>query len=85
MNLTEAEAASKWCPHSRQSDVGHWPYTTHGAYRCIASECMAWRWVPPEPYRPSPNMWHYLANKHRPSPQRQPRGFCGLAGKVGAA
>lgn len=62
MNLTEREAASKWCPHARyqwQSDpsANRWkqslpeeqPHALNPVpCRCIASECMAWRWAPPQ-------------------------------------
>ena len=62
MTLTEAEAASKWCPHVRyqwQSDpsANRWkqslpadePHALNPEpCRCIASECMAWRWAAPQ-------------------------------------
>lgn len=77
MMLTEAEAKTKWCPFARITlqhdgtnvswnrictDDDKLSLTEH--VRCIASECMAWRWEGGNP--PAPN--HY---KH---------GYCGLAG-----
>lgn len=35
--ITEAEAKTKWCPYQRSALVRE--------ESCIASECMAWRWV----------------------------------------
>ena len=63
MTLTEEEAKTKWCPYARvmvQRNDGEptasanrmelvvppslmdWP-----ASLCIASQCMAWQWLPP--------------------------------------
>lgn len=45
MNVTEKEAGAKTCPVSRGAtiDPTH-PYM--GTRPCVASVCMAWRWVP---------------------------------------
>lgn len=54
--LTETEARKKWCPFVRLSDIGypafnrekrhaHDPELNPENCGCIASECMAWRWV----------------------------------------
>lgn len=58
MLLTEEQARTKWCPHARVVEVGddelHGPFnryhldadaTFSGIAKCIASECMAWRWL----------------------------------------
>jgi len=50
--MTEDEAKTKWCPHVRQSNGYKEGFSKNressGAptdARCIASECMAWRWI----------------------------------------
>lgn len=43
-----------------------------GRHRCIASACMAWRWVPKAAASPGGDPNYY------PGPWK---GFCGLAGK----
>lgn len=74
--MTEDEAKTKWCPFIQYS-VG----LTQGApfwitnrndsdttkIKCIASECMAWRW----------NGFATIATAEKP----QGSGYCGLAGK----
>ena len=56
MYLTEDEARQKWCPHARvplaaDGYTGNRMDDTTGAIvpefgsRCIASQCMAWRWA----------------------------------------
>jgi hypothetical protein len=59
MLLTEEQARMKWCPHAMTATTmtqhpsffgvgsGNRGYRTGTPYetcRCIASECMAWRW-----------------------------------------
>lgn len=54
--LTEDEANKRWCPFARvQRDGGGNRYpmdidlaSGHAFARCIASECMAWRWLSPK-------------------------------------
>lgn len=80
MLLTEDEAKEMWCPFARYSSgtaaANRWKQsepTPHALNpvpcRCIASECMAWRWKdqPPENKVAGEDSW---------------RGFCGLAGQV---
>ena len=43
---TEEQAREKWCPFAK-FNTGIAPERIHdGGFRCIASDCMAWRWVP---------------------------------------
>lgn len=74
MYLTEAEAKTKWCPHSRYQGFGEggnnrWKQSAPESEphalnpipcRCIASGCMMWR----EAERPVTGL-----------------GYCGLAGR----
>lgn len=72
--LTEQEARTKWCPHARQDDnVGIFRNALHddNGFACIASECMAWRWVS--------ETFHGLGT---PQPIERAEGFCGLAGRI---
>ena len=78
---TEEEAKNLWCPHaprlggcskkaSLNRDHKDFPQTP-----CIASQCMAWRWV-----------WHpAVVEEHNrtasPSNQGRANGDCGLAGE----
>ncbi len=61
MYLTEDEAKQQWCPHARVCEVGdgelYGPFNRYhtseqsgptdsgNEARCIASQCMAWRWA----------------------------------------
>lgn len=90
MILTEEEAKTKWCPYVRV-EYG----TTSGLNRdglgcaadtaiCLASGCMAWRWLMDEPHdiecasvRTQMDPVPDLCNCDGPSTRV---GFCGLAG-----
>ena len=78
---TEAEAKTKWCPHAvashtdprrgfRKEDGGEWPVEPN--HPCIASMCMAWRWV---------NKAGYTINIDGVEQAIPQRGHCGLSGK----
>lgn len=72
--LTEAEAGTKWCPFVRLTAENDRTYPMSNrekplgkdgeVTRCIASDCMAWRWS----YEPDGKS------------QSTTKGFCGLAG-----
>lgn len=78
--LSETDARRKWCPfvrfakfdgeapHNRSSDF----LNDAPRYCCIASDCMAWRWIGANPG--NPNSQPYLPTDHRAT------GYCGLAG-----
>ncbi|MGW8145077.1 MAG: hypothetical protein ACWGN2_11830 [Anaerolineales bacterium] len=70
---TEDEAKTKWCPEyqvsgadgfNNRDDVPGYP-------RCIASECMHWRWI----IMPMFDADTYLGEG------QTDRGYCGLSGK----
>lgn len=65
--MTENEAKTKWCPHSRSwSESGAANRGRDGQVNsedmCLGSHCMAWRWV-------------------NSASSRDKSGYCGLAGK----
>ncbi len=62
MILTEEEARTKWCPHDKTERYNN--FAAHN--RCIASDCMAWRWAKP--------IDEFDGTVVR-------TGYCGLAGK----
>jgi hypothetical protein len=75
---TEEEAKKKWCPMIR--DGGAYQGMIYNGinssensasgYNCIASDCMMWRPVNPDP----------LAHRNvHPAPIEELPGFCGLA------
>jgi len=96
MSITEEQAREKWCPmvrytfHSTDSSANRWkqslpPNEPHALNplpcRCIAPECMMWR-------------WHFEQTNKQPSnsmswPPVEPtysqtyKGYCGLAGGGG--
>ena len=71
--MTEAEAKKKWCPHIRITTgvIDSMSITnrcdTPTMTDCIASECMAWRWM--------------KGDFAKPTEDRGALGYCGLAGK----
>lgn len=68
MILTEAEAKTRQCPEGivRQPIAAHHEFQ-YGVPNCIASGCMAWRWVDEPP-------------ANRVSGEDKWRGYCGKAG-----
>lgn len=79
--MTEDEALDKWCPHSRR-------YHSNGSYNrtenqwnlpestnCVASKCMAWRWV-------KDPLVEFVANDKTITGKTSEHGYCGLAGNL---
>ena len=69
---TEDEARKKWCFECAKSPLSdeterYGPHDGVIGARCLASDCMAWRWVEPPGPRPPD------------APERDERGYCGLA------
>lgn len=81
--LTEDEAKTKWCPAARVTQISgeagnRYAFDHDGSQqaafaRCIASACMAWRWI---------GELKTFGPREAPEERRvYERGFCGLAGK----
>lgn len=75
MLVTEEEAKKRWCPMVRHSNGPDGTWNRYASnpqipehYKCIASECMAWRLAERE------KIDMYGKTKG------QNRGFCGLSG-----
>lgn len=78
--MTEEEARKKWCPHGRiYSSEGAFnrteTRTATGPCRCIASDCMAWRWI-------TDPLVDFVANGKTVIDYQSEHGYCGLAGPV---
>ncbi|WP_027178800.1 hypothetical protein [Maridesulfovibrio bastinii] len=80
--LTEEKAKEMWCPQARQTDEGSGAYNRDGNgagdkdCRCIASDCMSWRWKDRET-----EIMVYRYKEDHPDMMRHYTGYCGLAGK----
>ncbi len=76
MLLAEEKARQQWCPVAMVGMNRAMPAKGGGkeCTRCIASNCMAWRWGDGEFSDEPPHV-------RRPLKDRR-RGYCGLAGKV---
>ena len=46
--MTEDEAKTKSCPKTLESYEGLGSFASTIGSPCIASECMAWRWINPD-------------------------------------
>ena len=78
---TEEQAREKWCPFAKFNTNIAPERIVDGGFRCIASECMAWRWsalltVPAKPDQ-KPKQVMYFEDYHTDC--YTPLGFCGLA------
>ena len=83
MLMTERQARSKWCPHARQSTNEFPTYNRSeggkaiDSCNCVASDCMAWRWVRVRDDEGSEDGGAVILT--------QTYGFCGAFGKPEAA
>lgn len=99
MILTQEEARQKWCPQARVvHENGDGTLFTAGnsfgdgcrsvATRCIASECMAWKWLMSTQHGTGANMdkegvmYWTRGGRSAYEPPPDARGFCGLAHRV---
>ena len=78
--MTEEEARKKWCPHGRvRSSSSAYNrsenYAVDGPSKCIASDCMAWRWV-------KDPLIAFVANGKPVPDYKGEHGYCGLAGPL---
>jgi len=79
--MNENEAKTKWCPMFRQSSLSDDGNRNYGNPfnendRCIASECMAWRW-----YYSIANDLALGTSPHKTDGDGNELGYCGLAGR----
>ncbi|MDR3439848.1 hypothetical protein [Telmatospirillum sp.] len=97
MLMTEEEARKKWCPHVRfaatadESNAANRWNDANGnppSCRCLASECMSWRWLWLDPNGPNVRLPEDCAaattgevHKRITNETYEPAGFCGLAGR----
>ena len=93
--MTEDEARKKWCPFARvaapaDSEAGgtagnRWGDTdpTHPAsgYRCIASDCMAWRGYETAAFKVRAEGEFRSSGRRLKPTGADVLGYCGLAGK----
>jgi hypothetical protein len=88
---TEAEARTKWCPLARQL-VHHETSTgvalaaanrtPEAVSRCVASECMSWRWeLTKEPLPNEPTKYGRLGLAYALQPTTYEHGYCGAFGQ----
>lgn len=78
--MTEQEATKKWCPHGRvYSSSGAYNRTetrvVDGPSRCIASNCMAWRWI-------KDPLIDFVTKGESLPDYKSEHGYCGLAGPL---
>lgn len=68
--MREEEAKDKWCPHAFANSVN--------GSKCLGSDCMMWREVPPIDERTARLMSQAAVSA---ASKDGPHGYCGLAGK----
>ena len=78
--MTEYEAKQKWCPMVRfTADSGSYDsnrinFQDENPEACIGSKCMAWIWD-------NNTMSDADYRAQRMTPEKNVKGYCGLAGK----
>src|ERR1700761_4286309 len=93
--MTEEEAVTKWCPFVRAAtntgntswswlaDAGYEPESVRNAARssnrCIATDCMAWRWDEPWTSQTEEGQGGDVVIRLKRKPGEPRLGFCGLA------
>lgn len=78
--MTEEEARKKWCPagrvyHSNGSYNRTEARAVDGPCKCIASDCMAWRWV-------KDPLINFVMNGEPVPDYKGEHGYCGLSGTL---
>ena len=82
--MTEDQARTKWCPHVRYGDggddvatnrCGKFTSENHEWARCIASDCMMWRWGERHTQEPIKNSFLIQVTA---LPKEEWKGSCGL-------
>jgi hypothetical protein len=90
MILTEEQARAKWCPKALHQSGGEEPAANRWSdrdgfnanppeCRCLASDCMAWRWAPDIYRSPDGHAW---SARQTDEDVLEERGYCGLAGQM---
>lgn len=82
--MTEEEAKTKWCPMYRISaGAGEWYDIWYKVppNLCLASGCMAWRWMLDDEWEPSEQIHQEGGGSYTTEKPPKLRGYCGLAGK----
>ena len=82
--MTEDEARKKWCPMVRPSSIAMKDIREAHEMKCVASECMMWRWGDGDGYQmvqlESGNYKTLMTTGEVESYANYPQcGYCGLA------
>ena len=70
--MNESEARKKWCPFVRPDYGNVRGISNLNGSKCIASECMAWRW------HLLPKQQHQMQVIVEPDEYSDTEGYCGL-------
>ena len=77
--MTEEEAKTKWCPHTRQCGAVAYNRNSVGkpSGMCVGSACMSWRW---DRYAVKTRDLGGMSIDTGEIETSTTRGYCGLAG-----